>query len=102
MHFEKISGRETFVHVTLESKLGAEESDFTLKLETEGEGKEREVRGFVYAGNGWLKGLGKEAVVQAINEDPDASPREIAERTGVSVRYVQQLKKGSGGNSRNK
>src|SRR5271165_6362941 len=39
LHFEKTSnGDGTFVHVTLDSKLGAEESDFTLKLETQGEG----------------------------------------------------------------
>lgn len=97
MHFEKkMSSADTFVHVTLDSKLGAEESDFTLRLETEGDGEQREVRRFVYEGHGWPKGLAKEAVMQALNEDPDANPKEIAERTGVSVRYVQQLKKSRG------
>jgi hypothetical protein len=92
LHFEKkVTGEDTFVHVTLDSKLGAELADFSLKLITEGEGKQREVRGFKFAGSGWPKGLGKDAVMRAISEDPDASPKEIAERTGVSDRYVQRL-----------
>jgi hypothetical protein len=94
LHFEKkVNGGDTFVHVSVDSKLGADVTDFTLKLETEGEGKEREVRRFVYEGPGWPKGLRRDAVVAALNEDPVASAKEIAERTGVSARYVQQIKK---------
>ena len=97
LHFEKkVNGGDTFVHVTLDSKLGADESNFTLKLETEGEGKEREIRRFIYEGAGWAKGLSKEAVIAAINEDPTAKAKDIAERTGVSARYVQQIKKSIG------
>jgi hypothetical protein len=62
----------------------------------------REVRRFVYEGAGWPKGLSKEAVLEAINEDPDASSKEIAARTGVSPRYVQQLKKELGKKIRSK
>ena len=93
LHFEKTSnGDGTFVHVTLDSKLGAEASDFTLKLETEGQGKEREVRGFTYQGPGWPKGMGKAAVMQAISADPEASSKEIAKRAGVTERYVQKIR----------
>jgi AAA domain len=103
LHFEKkVSSADTFVHVMLDSKLGAEESDFTLRLETEGEGKQREVRGFIYQGPGWPKGLGRAAVMEAINEDPEASAKEIAERKGVSERYVQKLKKESVAKKRRK
>jgi hypothetical protein len=103
MHFEKkISSDNSFVHVTLDSKLGAEESDFTLRLETEGDGEQREVRRFAYEGRGWPKGLGKEAVLQALDEDPDAGTKEIAERAGTSSRYVQKIKKGIAKQSRSK
>lgn len=93
LHFEKTTnGDGTFVHITLDSKLGAEEADFTLKLETEGEGKEREVRRFIYQGPGWPKGMGKAAVMQAISADPEASSKEIAKRAGVTARYVQKIR----------
>jgi hypothetical protein len=92
LHFEKkVEKDNALVHVTVDSKLGTDETDFTLRLETAGEGKEREVRRFVYEGPGWPKGLGKDAVLDAITEDPEASPKEIAERTGMSDRYVQKL-----------
>jgi hypothetical protein len=90
LHFEKVKRKsETYVHVAIDSKLGADVTDFTLRLETETE----EVRRFVYEGAGRPKGQGKEAVLEAIEESPDATSKEIAEKCGVTDRYVQQLKK---------
>jgi hypothetical protein len=94
-HFEKVkttNSADTMVHVSVDSKVGSEQTDFTLKLETEGEGKQKEVRRIVYEGSGWPKGGGREAVLSAIEDDPDATTTEIAERVGVSPRYVQKLK----------
>lgn len=62
MHFEKVrtpNNSDTFVHVSVDSKVGSEQADFSLKLETEGEGKQKEVRNVVYQGTGWPKGGGK-------------------------------------------
>lgn len=90
MHFEKMvvgKSANTFVHVSVDSKVGAEQADFSLKLETDGE----EIRGIAYEGAGWPKGVGKAAVLAALEEDPDASPKEIADRVGVTARYVQKL-----------
>jgi hypothetical protein len=95
-HFEKVRTKDsadTFVHVSVDSKVGSEQTDFTLKLETEGEGKEKEVRRIVYQGTGWPKGGRKEAVLSAIEDAPDATPKEIAERVGVTPRYVQKILK---------
>jgi hypothetical protein len=90
LHFEKKAQKDnTFVHVTVDSKLGADEADFTLRLETEG----KEVRRFVYEGSGWPKGSKKDARLAAIEDDPDASNKEIAERTGASERHVQKIRK---------
>jgi hypothetical protein len=91
IHFEKVVTRRssnTFVHVSVDSKAGAEQADFSLKLQTDGV---EEIRGIVYEGEGWPKGVGKAAVLAALEEDPDASPKEIAERVGVTARYVQKL-----------
>jgi hypothetical protein len=49
------------------------------------------VRGVVYTGKGWPKGTGKEAILAEVEADPDASPKEIAERAGVSERYAQKI-----------
>src|SRR5262249_39587817 len=76
-------------HVRVDSKIGAEQTDFHLKLETEG----GDIRGLIYNGPGWPKGGGKRAILAAIEEDPDATPKEIADRIGVTPRYVQKLVK---------
>lgn len=88
LHFEKARTKDgAFVHVTVDSKVGTEETDFALRLETEG----KDVRRIVYDGPGRPKANAKERVLAAIQSDPDASPKEIAEEVGVTVRYVQQL-----------
>lgn len=96
MHFEKQSDRKTgatFAHVTVDSKMGAEELDFSLKLETEGTGEQQQVRRVVYHGAGWPKAVAKDAILAELEEDPDAPASEIARRVGVSPRYVQSCRK---------
>jgi hypothetical protein len=96
MHFEKQldpKAHATFAHVRVDSKIGAEELDFSLKLETEGTGEQQQVRRIVYHGSGWAKGVAKAAVQAALEEDPDAPASEIATRCSVTPRYVQQCKK---------
>jgi hypothetical protein len=95
MHYEKKISHQTgktFVHVSVDSKAGALETDFSLKLETNGDLRDPgSVRKVAYIGKGWPKGTGKEAVLAELEEDPDASPQDIAERTGLSQRYAQQI-----------
>ena len=97
LHYEKRENRrtgETFVHVSVDSKAGAADTDFSLKLETDGDPRDPgSVRRLVYEGAGWPKGTGKEAILAELEADPDASPREIAERTGMGERYVQKIVK---------
>jgi hypothetical protein len=81
------SGADT-IHVVVDSKMGNSVSDFHLKLLTEGD----EVRGLTYGGEGLPKGAGKEAVLEAMDADPNASVDEIAKRAGVSDRYVRGIK----------
>jgi hypothetical protein len=95
MHYEKRITRktgETFVHVAVDSKAGALETDFSLKLEIDGSPRDPgSVRKVAYIGKGWPKGTGKEAILAEMEEDPDASPQEIAERTGMGQRYIQKI-----------
>ena len=97
LHYEKkIAPKtgETFVHVTVDSKAGALETDFSLKLDVAGSPRDPgSVRNVVYSGKGWPKGLGKEAILAEIEADPDASAKEIAERTGFTQRYAQKIMK---------
>ena len=97
MHYEKKVARrtnQTFVHVSVDSKAGALETDFSLALEVDGSPRDPgSVRGIRYAGKGWPKGTGKEAILAELEADPEASPRELAERTGFSERYAQKVVK---------
>jgi hypothetical protein len=104
MHYEKKVARktgETFVHVSVDSKAGALETDFSLKLEIAGSPRDPgSVRKLAWTGKGWPKGTGKEAILAELEEDPDASAKEIAERTGMGVRHVQQIVKEHGRTSK--
>ena len=66
------NGDGTFVHVALDSKLGVEEADFTLRLEIEGEGKEREVRRFIYQGSGLPKRDGQSCCYRSHQQCPQS------------------------------
>jgi len=99
MHYKKSSRSDDgdTIHVVVDSKLGAVVDDFHLNLVTEGgEDDASSVRGLVYGGEGHPKGAAKEAVLEALANDPDASADEIAKRAGVSDRYVRRIK-GEGG-----
>jgi len=95
LHYEKKIARktrETFVHVAVDSKAGALETDFSLKLAVDGSPRDPgSVRKVTYIGKGWPKGTGREAILAELEEDPEASPQDIAERTGLSVRYAQTI-----------
>ena len=84
---------ETFVHVLVDSKAGAKDNNFSLKLETDGQVGDAGVRSVAYAGPGWVKGSAREAVIEAMEENPDANNKEIAEHIDCSVRYVQTIRK---------
>lgn len=94
MHYEKLVGKkdgETYVHVGVDSKAGGEQTDFHLRLLTDGDASDPgSVRRLIY-GRGWPKGVGKAAILAAIEDDPDASAAEIADRVGVSKRYVERV-----------
>jgi hypothetical protein len=106
MHYEKRITKktgETFVHVSVDSKAGALETDFSLKLEVDGSPRDPgSVRKVAYIGKGWPKGTGKEAILAELEEDPGASPQEIAERTGMGERYVQKIVKQQEDEKKNK
>jgi hypothetical protein len=95
MHYEKkvaLRTGETFVHVSSDSKAGALETDFSLKLEIDGSPRDPgSVRGLFYSGKGWPKGTGKQAILAELEADPEASPKELAERTGLTERYAQRI-----------
>jgi len=95
MHYEKLklNDGDTGMHIIVDSKLGSELEGFHLKLTTEGDKDDSSsVRGLVYAGEGRPKGNAKKAVLEELADDPAASNKEIAERTGVSERYVRKIR----------
>ncbi|MGB9513519.1 MAG: AAA family ATPase [Candidatus Acidiferrum sp.] len=99
LHYEKLklSGGGTGMHVVVDSKLGTVQEGFHLQLLTEGDKDDASsVRGLVYGGSGRPKGSGKEAVIQELADDPDASNSEVAERAGVSARYVRKIREEQG------
>lgn len=97
LHYEKIlnpKSGDTFAHVLLDSKAGAMRDDFHIKLAVEGDKADPEsVRAIRYGGRGWPKGIAKDAVLEALETDPGASPKEIAERCNVTTRYVEKIAK---------
>jgi hypothetical protein len=95
-HFQKIENKkhDSFVHVSVDSKAGAGETDFHLKLNTEGDrGDASAVRSLTFAGKGWPRGSQREAVLDALGNEPDASPQVIAQRVDCTPRYVQKIRK---------
>jgi AAA domain len=96
MHYVKGSSPKNgkgSVHIQTDSKAGAVQGDFHLNLQTEGDQRNpSSVRGVYYGGVGWPKGTGKEAVLAAIETDPEAPAEEIARRTRVSARYVRRIR----------
>ncbi len=91
-HFEKLQkDGQVFAHVLLDSKAGATEADFTLRLETDS----GEVRKVVYVCAGRPKGFARDAVRKALADDPSATNAEIAALAGVTERYVRKIREGA-------
>jgi hypothetical protein len=99
VHYEKVrakDGKGTYVHILVDSKVGATETDFSIELlkDSEDEDPVSSIRGFKYKGEGYPGGESKkQRVIDALEDDPEASPEEIAERVECSLRYVQKIKK---------
>jgi len=93
LHFEKSRDQVT---VKLDSKLGSDEEEFVLNLETEevdttdGEQRKKDVRRLVYA----PKKAPKKAKVEAAMKELGgaASAEKVALTAGVSDRYVRKVK----------
>ena len=95
MHYQKVKLTDggTAVHVVVDSKLGGVIDDFHLNLLTEGaEDDHSSVRGLAYGGQGQPQGANKQAIIDELANDPDATTEEIAERVGVTDRYVRKVK----------
>ncbi len=87
---------ETFVHLMVDSKAGATDTQFTLKLLRDEKDSDpvSSVRGLVYVGKGKKgKQNAKKAILDALEDDPAATCDEIAVLVGCSERYVQRIKK---------
>jgi RecA-family ATPase len=91
-HFDKRS-RETFVDVAVDSKAGASETSFRLKLEIDPTNARDPgaVRRVLYTGAGKLTGSDKAAIIEAFEENPGSSSAEVAELVGCTPRYVQRI-----------
>src|SRR5215472_7574026 len=95
LHYDKLKPGEggTAIHVVGDSKVGASIDSFSLKLLTEGdEDDPASVRGLIYGGEGRPKGADKQAVLDALEDEPGGNAEDIAERVGVSARYVRKIK----------
>jgi hypothetical protein len=92
LHYDKLNvGSKTLARVHTDSKAAGGSPDFHLELETEGPSSDPEsVRRFVVLDK--LPVAKKEEVLEALEEDPTATAKQIAERVGVSERYVQKLR----------
>jgi hypothetical protein len=96
IHYEKATkGGDTFVHLSVDSKGGAGENDFSLLLLTDSKDSDhvRGVRGLTYAGKG-NKGKTKEQKVrEAIQQNPGASVAELVEIAGCDESHVRKTRK---------
>jgi hypothetical protein len=93
LHYLKAYSKELGPHVevTTNSKAGMG-NKFVLKLETSGDrSNPGSIRRLTYVGS--PKTSKKDVILAEIEGDPDASNIEVAERAGVTERYVQQIRK---------
>ena len=102
LHYAKLErSGETFAHVKLDSKAGAIESDFYLKVSSDGDRDDpTSVRSVTYGDEGWPRGAKTQAIRAIVADRPDATPKEIAEEVGCTDRHVRDVlekeKKGEG------
>lgn len=97
IHYDKTKDKgETFVSLTVDSKAGATETAFTLKLLRNSQDGDpvSSVRGLVYAGRGKKrKPSDKDAILEMLRENPDSTTEDIVEATGAKERNVQKVRK---------
>jgi len=93
LHYAKVEKEGiTLAHVKLDSKAGSAESDFHLKVDSEGDrNNPTSVRGVVYGGKGWPRGTKEQAILEIAEERPDATPKEIAEEVDCTDRHVRKV-----------
>lgn len=96
IHSEKSEkGGSTFVHLKVDSKAGAAETDFSLMLITDPKDTDPvgSVRGLAYAGKG-NRGKTKEQIIRELLEnDPDASVADLAKEAVCDESYVRRILK---------
>lgn len=96
IHSEKSEkGGSTYVHLKVDSKAGATDTDFSLLLHTDRKDKDPvgSVRGLVYAGKGNRGKTKEQQVMDAIAENPDASVIELAEIADCDESYVRRIQR---------
>jgi hypothetical protein len=97
IHFEKFRNKKAgqeCIHASVDSKLGCIEPDFTLSIVADGKPGDAEgVSRVEYSCNGRPKGFAKDAILEAHEEDPGATPKEIAALVGATPRHVQNVLK---------
>jgi hypothetical protein len=98
MHYKKTidkNSREANVDVVVDSKAGALETHFSLKLEIDGTNSRDPgaVRRVFYAEAGKSAGNDRAAIIQALENDPEPTTAEVAEVVGCTQRYVQQVRR---------
>lgn len=95
IHYRKsVQGGSTFAHLRVDSKVGSAESDFRLKVESDGNNYDpASVRSIIYDGNGWPQGAKEQAILGIAEDRPEATAPEIAQEIGCSPRYVRKVLK---------
>lgn len=99
VHYDKVrakNGKSTYVRILVDSKVGATETDFSIELLHDAKDADpvSSVRGFKYNGESSPGGESKKRrIIEELEDDPDASVEEIADRVECSSRYVQKIKK---------
>jgi len=96
IHSEKSEkGGSTYVHLTVDSKAGATDTDFSLMLHADRKDTDPvgSVRGLVYAGKGNRGKTIEQQVREAIAENPEATVAELAEIADCDDSYVRKIQK---------
>jgi len=93
LHYAKVErAGDTFAHAKLDSKAGSTEQDFYLKVGSDGDRSDpASVRNVVYGGKGWPRGAKTQAILQIVEDRPDATAKEIAEEIGCTDRHVRDV-----------
>jgi len=96
IHSEKsVKGGDTLVHLKVDSKAGARDTDFSLILSTDLKDKDPigSVRKLVFAGKGNRGKTKEQQIIDAIAENPNASIKEIAQIAECDESYVRRIQK---------